>query len=65
MTDINILSDRQREILNLLGEGLTNGQVAKRLFLTESTVKQHLRAAYKVLGVSNRTQAIRLLRNGD
>ena len=45
--------------------GLTNVQIAKRLFLTESTVKQHLRAVYKALGVSNRTEAIRLLRSGD
>jgi DNA-binding NarL/FixJ family response regulator len=49
--------------LELLSEGLTNAQIAKRLFLTESTVKQHLRQAYKALGVSNRTEAARLLRN--
>lgn len=59
-----LLSARQREILKLVDEGLTNAQIAKRLFLTESTVKQHLRAAYKVLGVSNRTEAARILRNG-
>jgi DNA-binding NarL/FixJ family response regulator len=64
-TGLDILSKRQREILNLVGEGLTNLQIAKRIFLTESTVKQHLRAVYKALGVSNRTEAIRLLRNGD
>jgi DNA-binding NarL/FixJ family response regulator len=63
--DLNILSNRQREILNLIGEGLTNVQIAKSLFLTESTVKQHLRSAYKVLGVSNRTEAAKLLHNGD
>ena len=60
---LDILTNRQREILNLVGEGLTNAQIAKRLFLTESTIKQHLRAAYKVLGVSNRTEAARLVRN--
>lgn len=64
-TDLDVLSDRQRQILEFVGEGLTNVQIAKRLFLTESTVKQHLRAAYKVLGVSNRTEAARLVRNGD
>ncbi len=61
--DLDILSARQREILDLVSEGLTNAQIAKRLFLTESTVKQHLRSAYKVLGVSNRTEAVRLIRN--
>lgn len=65
VTDLGILSKRQREILELVGEGLTNAQIAKRLFLTESTIKQHLRAAYKTLGVSNRTEASRLIRNGS
>lgn len=64
-TDLGILSERQREILEFVGEGLTNAQIAKRLFLTESTIKQHLRAAYKTLGVSNRTEATRLIRNGS
>ena len=63
--DLGRLSVRQREILELLSEGLTNAQIAKRLFLTESTVKQHLRQAYKVLGVSNRTEAARLIRNSS
>ena len=65
LVDLDALSIRQREILDLVGEGLTNAQIAKRLFLTESTVKQHLRSAYKALGVSNRTEAVRLIRNND
>lgn len=63
--DFDILSKRQREVLELVDEGLTNAQIAKRLFLTESTVKQHLRGAYKTLGVSNRTEAAKLICNGD
>ncbi len=62
--DLSVLTARQREILNLVGEGLTNAQIAKRVFLSEYTVKQHLRAAYKLLGVRNRTEAARLLRVG-
>ncbi len=62
-TNLSVLSVRQREILELVRDGLSNAQIAKRLFLTESTVKQHLRGAYKVLGVKNRTEAARLLGN--
>lgn len=64
LVDCDMLSARQREILDLVGEGLTNAQIARRIFLTESTVKQHLRSTYKVLGVSNRTEAVKLMRNG-
>jgi DNA-binding NarL/FixJ family response regulator len=56
------LSPRQREILELVVEGPTNAQIAWRLFLSESTIKQHLRLAYKLLGIKSRTQAAQLLR---
>lgn len=62
--DLPILTPRQRQILDLVCEGLSNSQIAKRLFLTESTVKQHLRAAYKLLKVRNRVQAAKLLGGG-
>lgn len=65
IVDPDVLSARQREVLELVNNGLTNAQIAKKLFLTESTVKQHLRSAFKALGVSNRTEAAKLLRNGD
>ena len=60
--DVNLLSARQREILDLVAEGLTNAEIAGRLFVAESTVKQHLRAAYKLLKVNNRIEAANLLR---
>jgi DNA-binding CsgD family transcriptional regulator len=60
--NLDILSHRQREILELVVGGFTNAQIAKRLFFSESTVKQHLRAAYQLLGVSNRTEAAKLVR---
>jgi DNA-binding NarL/FixJ family response regulator len=63
--DLDTLSVRQREILGYVVEGLSNAEIAKRLYLSESTIKQHLRAAYKLLGVSNRTEAANLFRRGD
>jgi DNA-binding NarL/FixJ family response regulator len=60
-TDLDALTVRQREILQLVAQGLSNAQIAKTLFLSESTVKQHLRATYKVLGVSDRKEAARLI----
>ena len=64
-TDLDALTARQREILGLVVEGLSNAEIGKRLYLSESTIKQHLRAAYKVLGVRNRTEAARLIRGGS
>jgi DNA-binding NarL/FixJ family response regulator len=62
--ELSLLTSRQMEILELISEGLSNAQIARRLFLSESTVKQHLRGAYKTLGIENRRQAASLfLRN--
>src|SRR3712207_4629155 len=46
----HLLSARQRKILQLVAEELPNAQIARRLFITESTVKQHLHKAYKKIG---------------
>jgi DNA-binding NarL/FixJ family response regulator len=54
---IDELSDRERQVLVLLSDGLSNRAIAKRLFLSETTVKSHLMAVYRKLGVTNRTQA--------
>jgi DNA-binding NarL/FixJ family response regulator len=59
---IGDLSARQREILEMVEEGLSNAQIAGRLYLSESTIKQHLRAVYKELGVRNRTEAAKTMR---
>jgi DNA-binding NarL/FixJ family response regulator len=63
--DLAALSARQREILGYVVEGLSNAEIGRRLYLSESTIKQHPRAAYKLLGVSNRTEAANLFRRGN
>ncbi len=57
------LTARQIEVLQLIGEGLTNKSIARRLGLQEGTVKVHLRQILRQLGVKNRTQAALLLRD--
>jgi two-component system, NarL family, nitrate/nitrite response regulator NarL len=52
-----ILSRREATILRLLHEGLANKVIAKQLGISDTTVKVHLRAAYRKIGVTNRTQA--------
>jgi DNA-binding NarL/FixJ family response regulator len=61
--EIGELSARQREILEMVVEGLSNAEIAWRLYLSESTIKQHLRAVYKELGVCNRTEAAKTMRD--
>jgi DNA-binding NarL/FixJ family response regulator len=63
--EIGDLSARQGEILELVVEGSSNAEIAGRLYLSESTIKQHLRAAYKLLGVRNRTEAAKTMREHD
>ena len=51
------LTPREREIMNLIAQGLTNGQIAERFVLSEKTVKNHVNRIYAKLDVSNRAQA--------
>jgi DNA-binding NarL/FixJ family response regulator len=51
------LTQREHDILALLAEGRSNREIAQRLFLSEKTVKAHLAAIFRKLGVTNRTQA--------
>lgn len=51
------LSPRERDILTLIGEGLTNREIGKRLFLSEKTVKNHISRMLAKLGVERRVQA--------
>ena len=51
------LSTREREVLRLVAQGLANKQIARRLGISERTVKAHLTNVFSALGVSDRTQA--------
>ena len=51
------LTDREREVLGLVAEGLANKHIARRLGITERTVKAHLTKVFAALGVGDRTQA--------
>jgi LuxR family maltose regulon positive regulatory protein len=55
---IEPLSERELEVLGLIAEGLTNQEIASRLFLSLHTIKVHARNIYGKLGVRNRTQAV-------
>jgi DNA-binding NarL/FixJ family response regulator len=55
------LSERQLEVLELIGQGLPNATIAKRLFISKNTVKFHVAAIYQRLGVSNRVEAAQAL----
>ncbi|WP_262699152.1 MULTISPECIES: response regulator [Streptomyces] len=54
---VEALTPREREVLTLLGEGLANPQIAERMGLAPSTVKDHVRAVLGKLGGLNRVQA--------
>ncbi|XRQ12568.1 response regulator transcription factor, partial [Actinomadura welshii] len=54
------LTDQERHILELIGEGLTNRQIGERLFLAEKTVKNYISNLFAKLGMSRRTQAAAL-----
>ncbi|HUY49510.1 MAG TPA: response regulator transcription factor, partial [Streptosporangiaceae bacterium] len=51
------LTDQERRILELIGEGLTNRQIGDRLFLAEKTVKNYVSALFAKLGMQRRAQA--------
>jgi DNA-binding CsgD family transcriptional regulator len=52
------LSAREAEVMSLIADGQTNGEIAARLFLAEKTVKNHVRRIYSKLGVGSRPAAI-------
>jgi two-component system, NarL family, nitrate/nitrite response regulator NarL len=52
------LSPREREVIALIGEGLRNKEIGKRLFISETTVRHHLTSIFNKLGVSERLELV-------
>jgi two-component system response regulator DevR len=56
--DLAALTERERRVLELIGEGLTNKEIGARLFLAEKTVKNYVTSVLAKLGMERRTQAV-------
>ena len=56
-TIVNALSNRELDVLRLLGRGLSNAEIAERLYLSEGTVRNYVSSILTKLKVSDRTQA--------
>jgi len=61
-TRMSRLSNRELQVLRLLGRGQSNKVIARELFLSENTIETHLRRIYEKLGTHNRTEAAALAR---
>ncbi len=56
--DFDGLTDRELDVLKLVGQGLSNKQIGKKLFISDRTVQAHLSNIFSKLGVSSRTEAV-------
>lgn len=56
-----VLSSREKQVLGLVVLGLTNGEIARKLHVSQSTVKTHLSSAYTKLGARSRSEATALI----
>ena len=64
LSKLGALTEREREVLDLLAQGLTNKEIAERLFITPNTVKRHLKAIFEKLGVHTRSAATAIATGG-
>lgn len=62
--ELSVLTDREREVLDLLAQGLTNKEIAEKLVITTNTVKRHLKAIFEKLNVHTRAAATAIATRG-
>lgn len=62
---LDILTAKEKEVLQIAAKGVSNKQIAEKLFVKEVTVKTHLNSIFKKLKVANRTQAVLLVMQTD
>lgn len=62
--ELSVLTDREREVLDLLSQGLTNKEIAEKLVITTNTVKRHLKAIFEKLDVHTRAAATAIATRG-
>lgn len=60
---VNLFTRRQREVLKLMADGLTNAQIATDLGFSESTIRQETMRIYEILGATGRADAVRMFRS--
>jgi DNA-binding CsgD family transcriptional regulator len=64
-TETPVLTRREHEVVLLVAEGLTNAQIAERLWISPGTVRRHLENVFAKLGVHTRTAAVAMLRRDE
>nr|NLJ02452.1 response regulator transcription factor [Bacillota bacterium] len=62
--NLSLLTPREREVLKLIAQGLSNGEIAAALFISQHTVKNHVSNIYRKLGEHDRTK-VALLAVGE
>ena len=63
--NLSLLTPREREVLTLMAQGMSNGEIASALFISEHTVKNHVSNIYRKLGDNDRTRVALLAREQD
>ena len=61
--DLNLLTSREKEILCLVAQGLSNREIAEQLFVSRYTVESHIKHIYRKLAVTKRTKAVSTARS--
>lgn len=57
-SNLSALTEREKEVLQLLATGLTYGKIARELVVSPETIKMHLKKVYRKLNASNKVEAI-------